>query len=375
MASYTPNLNLILPVGTEKVSRQIVNQNNGIIDSAVGNIVAPTVQGVSTLAELKTYLLAVAGSAEARKNVPVQFNLTAAASPFNSGLYTGIMQKETNGAFSVLCHGYNGGVVEVQYASSTWTIMNLTSEISALNSKTMQANETISDCNNAVNGRAYNFVSGALHRPDFHYGTLFQIGTMLNSSSYKMQIACDVVDNRFAFRKTPNDSWGDEPWNELALNSKIVTKTSNLSSAQVYSTESGQLGISTNGASGYNNFLSMKRQGASGVPILYGSNTDSSSQLFSYQSNTDFYVVINADDTGLGTDLNNYKKSGIYGVEGATNCPTGVPYGTLIVNNYNGSNSYVNQIWQNVLGNDMFFRTCANGTWGPWYKITATEVT
>ena len=134
MASYTPNLNLILPVGTEKVSRQIINSNNGIIDSAVGNIVAPTVQGVSTLAELKTYLLAVAGSAEARKNVPVQFNLTAAASPFSSGLYTGIMQKETNGAFSVLCHGYNGGVVEVQYASSTWTIMNLTSEISQLNS-------------------------------------------------------------------------------------------------------------------------------------------------------------------------------------------------------------------------------------------------
>ena len=139
MASYTPNLNLILPVGTEKVSRQIVNQNNGIIDSAVGNIVAPTVQGVSTLAELKTYLLAVAGSAEARKNVPVQFNLTAAASPFNSGLYTGIMQKETNGAFSVLCHGYNGGVVEVQYASSTWTIMNLTSEITSLNSNLNKA--------------------------------------------------------------------------------------------------------------------------------------------------------------------------------------------------------------------------------------------
>jgi hypothetical protein len=142
MASQTPNLGLTLPIGPEKVSRQIINSNNGIIDSAFGNIVSPTVQGVSTLAELKTYLLAVAGSAEARKNVPVQFNFTASASPFNSGLYTGIMQKETNGAFSVLCHGYNGGVVEVQYASSTWTIMNLTSEISSLNDKIISKNIT-----------------------------------------------------------------------------------------------------------------------------------------------------------------------------------------------------------------------------------------
>ena len=88
----------------------------------------------------------------------------------------------------------------------------------------MQANETISDCNNAVNGRAYNFINTALHKPSFNYGTLFQIGTMANGSSYKMQIACDVVDNHFAFRKTPNDSWGNEPWNELALNGKVTWK-------------------------------------------------------------------------------------------------------------------------------------------------------
>lgn len=36
MSSQTPNLNLVLPVGTERVSRQIINENNTKIDTAVG---------------------------------------------------------------------------------------------------------------------------------------------------------------------------------------------------------------------------------------------------------------------------------------------------------------------------------------------------
>ena len=37
MATYTPNLNLTLPAGTENVSRQVINDNNSAIDTAVGN--------------------------------------------------------------------------------------------------------------------------------------------------------------------------------------------------------------------------------------------------------------------------------------------------------------------------------------------------
>ena len=37
MSSQTPNLDLVLPVGTEKVSRQIINDNNTKIDTAVGS--------------------------------------------------------------------------------------------------------------------------------------------------------------------------------------------------------------------------------------------------------------------------------------------------------------------------------------------------
>ena len=134
MPSQTPNLNLILPVGTEKVSRQIINSNNTLIDGAVGGIINPSVQDISSLASLKTYLLSVASSATARQNVYVQFNVTSASSPFSVGLYTGNMQKDNSGSFSVLCHGNSGGVIEVQYnaSNSTWTITNFNSQLTSL---------------------------------------------------------------------------------------------------------------------------------------------------------------------------------------------------------------------------------------------------
>ena len=41
MSSTTPNLELILPIGTENVSRQIINENNMKIDSAFGRTLRP----------------------------------------------------------------------------------------------------------------------------------------------------------------------------------------------------------------------------------------------------------------------------------------------------------------------------------------------
>ncbi len=38
MASQTPNINLTLPTGAEKVSRQIINDNNTKIDTAIGTL-------------------------------------------------------------------------------------------------------------------------------------------------------------------------------------------------------------------------------------------------------------------------------------------------------------------------------------------------
>ena len=38
MATVTPNLNLELPLGTENVSRQLINSNNTKIDTFAGNV-------------------------------------------------------------------------------------------------------------------------------------------------------------------------------------------------------------------------------------------------------------------------------------------------------------------------------------------------
>lgn len=44
MATTTPNLGLVLPSGTENVSRQVINNNNTIIDSVVGcKVLTPSV--------------------------------------------------------------------------------------------------------------------------------------------------------------------------------------------------------------------------------------------------------------------------------------------------------------------------------------------
>ena len=97
------------------------------------------------------------------------------------------------------------------------TVGEQSDQIVYLNGKVMQANENISDCNNAVNGRAYNFIDTTLHRPNFNFGTLFQIGTAPDNNGYKTQIACDIIGNKFAFRRTANNSWSNESWNELTL--------------------------------------------------------------------------------------------------------------------------------------------------------------
>lgn len=42
MATNTPNINLVLPIGSEKVSRQVINDNNTKIDTAIGAVPSGT---------------------------------------------------------------------------------------------------------------------------------------------------------------------------------------------------------------------------------------------------------------------------------------------------------------------------------------------
>ena len=57
MASTTPNINLTLPTGAEKVSRQIINDNNTKIDTAIGTLnsnLAPLTNGIQRITTSST---------------------------------------------------------------------------------------------------------------------------------------------------------------------------------------------------------------------------------------------------------------------------------------------------------------------------------
>lgn len=54
MATQTPNLGLTLPVGTENVSRQVINGNNTLIDTFAGNVNTAMDQMGSNMGILET---------------------------------------------------------------------------------------------------------------------------------------------------------------------------------------------------------------------------------------------------------------------------------------------------------------------------------
>lgn len=62
MATQTPNLGLTLPIGTENVSRQVINDNNTIIDTAVGDTngaIAKLQEGLAIIVDGDTCSVAV----------------------------------------------------------------------------------------------------------------------------------------------------------------------------------------------------------------------------------------------------------------------------------------------------------------------------
>ena len=86
-------------------------------------------------------------------------------------------------------------------------------------------------------------------------------------------------------------------------------------------------------------------------------------------------AIANAHQTTYGTDLNDYTEIGMYGIESATNCPSGesgYQYGTLIVDRYLNTN-YVTQIWQTVLSNKAWIRIKSNGTWSAWSELAHAD--
>ena len=111
MSSQTPNLNLVLPVGTEHVSRQIINENNTKIDTAVGSNTQaianigtnPSIGSYNSLASLTSALDALISSTASGGIKTFSFTVSGTIAPFSSGvIYFGTIYKY--GPDNSYCH-------------------------------------------------------------------------------------------------------------------------------------------------------------------------------------------------------------------------------------------------------------------------------
>ena len=139
MASYTPNLNLVLPIGVEKVSRAIVNSNNTIIDGAIGGIntkITPVSLGASTLAGVKTALINLNSGMTNYTDRAVYFALSSTDGVFTANVpYIGVLHRQDANNFSCNVQGKSGQNITLGYANGTWTIDSPKDEVATLNSK------------------------------------------------------------------------------------------------------------------------------------------------------------------------------------------------------------------------------------------------
>lgn len=150
MASTTPNIGLTLPTGAEKVSRQVINTNNTIIDSKMGAVPdGKNLQGeidalnskiassadtvVSNIAGVKSALQTFAASlnrGESKLVTIVQTNSSETNIMRASARYSGYLCKNYTHSFSWLATNPYADVISISFdGSSTWTINKINSDL------------------------------------------------------------------------------------------------------------------------------------------------------------------------------------------------------------------------------------------------------
>ena len=135
MATTTPNIGLTLPVGTEKVSRQIINQNMSKIDEKVGAVPAgQNLQSqVTSLSDQMANLLQIQSGRESFESADNNglYSITASNSntmwvisilpsgPSTNKYATGITNSQTAYAGAFRAYNYDGtpytGALTVTY--------------------------------------------------------------------------------------------------------------------------------------------------------------------------------------------------------------------------------------------------------------------
>lgn len=151
MSSQTPNINLTLPVGSENVSRQIINENNTKIDAAIGTLngsVATLQSDVGSLSDsiatkadetklnLRRNYISCATTAEIENAVSGQVALMGSTAQtsvigitvsttgqkLSGGIWNGLLFKGDSGYYSCLFYSYSGELRQYVYlnGSKSW---------------------------------------------------------------------------------------------------------------------------------------------------------------------------------------------------------------------------------------------------------------
>lgn len=230
MASYTPNLNLVLPIGVEKVSRAIINSNNTIIDGAIGGIntkITPVSLGASTLAGVKTALINLNSGMTNYTDRAVYFALSSTDGVFTANVpYIGILHRQDANNFSCNVQGKSGQNITLGYDNGTWTIDSPKDEVATLNSNLSNfTNNGISkrlsniDLNTVITNGHYYISQSCTNRPSVDGGGFMDV--IAESNQICKQIFYDRTKERLFTRTMLSQVWTS--WEEFALNSNITT--------------------------------------------------------------------------------------------------------------------------------------------------------
>lgn len=121
MATTTPNLGLTLPIGSEKVSRQILNGNFSLIDTAYGTLNSKMAKRNVIIA---TSLEIQANSA---KRTETSYNVGTGILPYILGYndskwmnVTLTLMKTSNDKINVVAYNHNSSAVTIDIGATIW---------------------------------------------------------------------------------------------------------------------------------------------------------------------------------------------------------------------------------------------------------------
>ena len=122
MASYTSNLNLKKPAGSENVAIGDINNNMDAIDAAygmvTGNMMIKEVANAASLADIETNLNSIISNMTDLSVRPVKLYVTATSGMFEGNIYMGHLYRMSSSRVYAMLMMYDRIIVGVK--TSTW---------------------------------------------------------------------------------------------------------------------------------------------------------------------------------------------------------------------------------------------------------------